>query len=225
MKPEGIQAWKWRYKKLMGWTDDLPIRSTDKFVTDKVARIFNEIDPNLLGPVIVKPLPFWGGLEKVENLQKYMVNQMKLLDKPFSWELPNARFPFNPEVQAVLRGPDATIKMKKGVRKLTSFQDATNYAAKRTRGDQVNASFKTTPNAAATIGDAPRGKTPPVAWSRRADTTWARSVSERFVVWGRLGVVGVLELGIGLFVVGGRGVGGEGRRSVITSEISLLHEA
>ncbi|KAG6975116.1 hypothetical protein JG688_00002729 [Phytophthora aleatoria] len=130
---------------LLKWT----IRSSDKVVINMVANMFNEIDPSLLGPVIAKSLPLWGDIEKVGELAaivtkrtQWLTDQIELLDKPFSWEMPDAKFPDNPKVQEFLRGPDTTMKVTKAVQKFKSFQDANKYAAKWTREGQVNASFK-----------------------------------------------------------------------------------
>ncbi|KAG2774981.1 hypothetical protein PC129_g1585 [Phytophthora cactorum] len=130
---------------LLKWT----IRCSDKVVINKVANMFNEIDPSLLGPVIAKSLPLWGDIEKVGELAaivtkrtQWLTDQIELLDKPFSWEMPDAKFPDNPKVQEFLRGPDTTMKVTKAVQKFKSFQDANKYAAKWTREGQVNASFK-----------------------------------------------------------------------------------
>ncbi|KAF4031885.1 hypothetical protein GN244_ATG16289 [Phytophthora infestans] len=60
--------------------------------------------------------------------------------------MPDATFPENTEVQTFLRGAGMAMKVKKGLRKLKSFQDVTNCAAKWTRESQVNASFETVPS-------------------------------------------------------------------------------
>ncbi|KAF1788047.1 hypothetical protein GQ600_26035 [Phytophthora cactorum] len=126
---------------LLKWT----IRCSDKVVINKVANMFNEIDPSLLGPVIAKSLPLWkvGELAAIVTKRtQWLTDQIELLDKPFSWEMPDAKFPDNPKVQEFLRGPDTTMKVTKAVQKFKSFQDANKYAAKWTREGQVNASFK-----------------------------------------------------------------------------------
>ncbi|KAF4031489.1 putative Fe2OG dioxygenase domain-containing protein [Phytophthora infestans] len=117
--------------------------------------MFSEIDPSLLGPVVEQSLPFLGSISTTSNgslvdlvaiLPKriqWLTGQIELLDKPFSWKMPDAKFAENPKVEAFLRGPDFIMKVTKGMQKFKSFQDANNYAAKWTREDQVNASFET----------------------------------------------------------------------------------
>ncbi|EGZ25589.1 hypothetical protein PHYSODRAFT_326582 [Phytophthora sojae] len=73
---------------------------------------------------------------------EWLKNQIEKLDKPFSWQMPDAKFPDNAKVEEFLQGLAETMTMAKGVRKFKGFQDASNYAAKWTRGPQVGASLK-----------------------------------------------------------------------------------
>ncbi|KAF4031851.1 hypothetical protein GN244_ATG16254 [Phytophthora infestans] len=89
--------------------------------------MFSEIDPSLLGPVVEQSLPFLGSISKTSNgslvdlvaiLPKriqWLTGQIELLDKPFSWKMPDAKFAENLTVDAFLRGPDFIMKVTKGM--------------------------------------------------------------------------------------------------------------
>ncbi|KAG6941537.1 hypothetical protein JG688_00018614, partial [Phytophthora aleatoria] len=75
----------------------------------------------------------------VEPRLEWLNQQLDMLDLPFSWEMPNARFIDNARVQAFLRGPE-TAMTTEGV---IYFRNL-NHAQRWTRHTQENASFELT---------------------------------------------------------------------------------
>ncbi|GMF32213.1 unnamed protein product [Phytophthora fragariaefolia] len=124
--------------------------------TGKMIDELKQLDSSQLGPPILeKSLEHFNGVEAnddkfgllkllVSKRTEWLKSQIDRLDKPFSWEMPDAQFSDNAKVEEFLRGPAETMIMTKAVEKLKNkdFQDASNYAAKWTREIQVGASFK-----------------------------------------------------------------------------------
>ncbi|GMF47476.1 unnamed protein product [Phytophthora fragariaefolia] len=122
--------------------------------TDEVTAELNRLDPSRLGPPIMeKSLEHFTGIDandaKIGLLKllaskrtEWLRNEIDRLDKTFSWEMPDAQFSDNAKVEEFLRGPDETMRMKKGVYKFKGFQDANNHAAKWTREMQISAAFE-----------------------------------------------------------------------------------
>ncbi|EGZ25586.1 hypothetical protein PHYSODRAFT_257845 [Phytophthora sojae] len=116
--------------------------TTEELCASKVSLAFLEKSLECFGGVDTDDEK--GGLLAllVSKRIEWLKNQIEKLDKPFSWQMPDAKFPDNAKVEEFLQGLAETMTMAKGVRKFKGFQDASNYAAKWTRGPQVGASFK-----------------------------------------------------------------------------------
>ncbi|KAE9269222.1 hypothetical protein PF008_g30916 [Phytophthora fragariae] len=145
--------------KIVGLTLKWVVRSNSNPTVDKVADLFGQLDPSLLSPALLEN-SLEGFDDVVVNYQKadlltllvskridWLKNQIDGLDKPFSWQMLDAQFPDNAQVEEFLRGPATTMTMAKGVHKFKEFQDASNCAAKWMREAQINASFKMKANA------------------------------------------------------------------------------
>lgn len=75
---------------------------------------------------------------------KWLKNYLEANEKPFSWEMPKARFPENAQIQAFLRGPNATATTR-GIMTFNGLPDARKYATKCMRATQTHASFTMEP--------------------------------------------------------------------------------
>ncbi|ETL82615.1 hypothetical protein L917_17253 [Phytophthora nicotianae] len=127
------------------------IHSDDKKHLETIANKFREAETSLLGPSIQylsQHLSNTGNdvksavLDPVVPLRvKWLEDQIKSLDKKFSWEMPTAKFSENKKIEEFLRGPEQSMTTK-GVEKFKEFQEAKNYAAKHTPKEQVECSFE-----------------------------------------------------------------------------------
>ncbi|KAE9278564.1 hypothetical protein PF008_g28587 [Phytophthora fragariae] len=76
----------------------------------------------------------------VEKRITWLKAQIQQLDKPFSWEMPDAEFSDNAQVQTFLRGT-AQSMVTKDVHRFKKLQDAHNFVAKWMRAEQKSASY------------------------------------------------------------------------------------
>jgi len=67
---------------------------------------------------------------------------VEVMDKRFSWEMPDAEFGDSDEIQAFLRGPEITMTMRGVKNQYDELRDARAEAAKWMFGQQVNCSFE-----------------------------------------------------------------------------------
>lgn len=118
---------------------------------DAVAKVFKTADPSRLGQVIEDASPHLDNANHSSDMFAVLVSiaskriawlqdKIQGLDKPFSWEMPEAEFAVNAKVQEFLRGPDSSM-VTKDVVTFKTLQGARNYAAKCSHKYQVKASF------------------------------------------------------------------------------------
>lgn len=126
-------------------------RFGDKTTFDNLVTKFRKIDPSQLCPIVDNFSEFMSALDEnderlvgilplVSARIKWLHHQIRSLDKPFSWEMPDAVFPDNEKVQTFLRGSDEMLPVLRTTA-LKKIQDARNFASKWSRKEQVNASF------------------------------------------------------------------------------------
>ncbi|KAL4177232.1 hypothetical protein KRP22_002166 [Phytophthora ramorum] len=128
--------WKWA------------IKCCEKTLFDTVATRFQMMKPNFLHSAIEAFSQHIGDLDEsseklsalksiVETRIQWLNDQLMALGKPFSWEMPDASFPDNAQVQAFLRGPRASMNSS-GIIQFSRLDRARSYTynCKRT-----NASF------------------------------------------------------------------------------------
>ncbi|KAE9036340.1 hypothetical protein PR002_g7132 [Phytophthora rubi] len=119
---------------------------------EKLAAKFTSTDANRLEPVteaFLKNVDYLdrggdkcGAFGSVLAVRiEWLKQQIQELNKPFSWEMPDAEFQGHPQVQAFLRGPDDSMTTK-GVADFEDLQAARNFAAESMRKEQVGASFE-----------------------------------------------------------------------------------
>ncbi|KAE8895242.1 hypothetical protein PF005_g24624 [Phytophthora fragariae] len=135
--------WKWA------------IRCDDVDIFNIVANKFCNMKPTLLQPVIEAFSQHVGVIDASDNKFAVLASiaakridwlngQLQSMGQPFSWEMPDAHFPDNAQIQAFLRGPNVSMDII-GVRHFNGIGHARNYAAKWMREKQVNASFTLEP--------------------------------------------------------------------------------
>ncbi|EGZ10605.1 hypothetical protein PHYSODRAFT_337391 [Phytophthora sojae] len=113
----------------------------DKTLFDTVVNRLKNADPGLLGPSIQYLSQYVdsvdGNDEKTAVVTivtpkriKWLREQVESLEKPFSWEMREAEFPGNDEIQSFLRGAEVSMEMKGAEKKFKNFEDAKEFAAK-----------------------------------------------------------------------------------------------
>ncbi|KAG7395326.1 hypothetical protein PHYBOEH_003947 [Phytophthora boehmeriae] len=138
-KPVGL-LWKWA------------IRSEDNHIFESVVAKFKRIDPSLLRPSIEESSHLATEMNEldakfavvvfiVEKRIKWLNHQVRALDKPFSWKMPDASFPECTEVESFLHGPEVSLNTAE-ILSFGHIQDARNCAAKWQNKLQLNASFE-----------------------------------------------------------------------------------
>ncbi|EGZ25792.1 hypothetical protein PHYSODRAFT_247740 [Phytophthora sojae] len=126
------------------------IQAGDKQMIEKVATKFKTMDPSQLGPVMEAFVENAGYIERGDDKcevvapviavrVEWLKSQIEELKKPFSWAMPNAKFPHNAQVEAFLQGTEESMTTK-GIETFETLQDARNYAAQWMREEQVEAS-------------------------------------------------------------------------------------
>lgn len=75
---------------------------------------------------------------------QWLKDYLQTKDKPFSWEMPKAKFRDNAQIQVFLRGPNASMTTT-GVLSFSGLPDVRKYATNTLRNTQVNASFTMEP--------------------------------------------------------------------------------
>ncbi|RLN86247.1 hypothetical protein BBJ28_00008396 [Nothophytophthora sp. Chile5] len=138
--------WKWA------------VRCEDKSILGDMVNYFKPMDPRMLRPVIDTFSKYVEGLDAKDKRLAALASvaqiridwldmQIDELDRPFSWEMPDAQFPDNARVQTFLRGPESTMTTTG----LVFFRNV-KHARRWTGHKQRNASF--TLQAGGTGGDA-----------------------------------------------------------------------
>ncbi|KAG2761684.1 hypothetical protein JG687_00016792 [Phytophthora cactorum] len=146
LRPEKLGS-----SKLVGLLCKWAIQCGERSIIDTVANKFKQTNPKLLQPVIEAFSQHMSGVDAsdekfgvlvsiAEKRSEWLNDQLQALEKPFSWEMPDAYFPDNANVQAFLRG--STVSMNTiGVRHFNGVSHARNYAKKWMREKQINASY------------------------------------------------------------------------------------
>ncbi|KAJ8542678.1 hypothetical protein ON010_g12132 [Phytophthora cinnamomi] len=131
------------------------ISSTDCGPFEALINHFLQKDPSVMGPMIEVFSQYVDDLDEVDGKftglasiatrrAKWLKSEIRRLDKPFSWEMVDARFPGNPKIEAFLRGPDTSMKIVRA-KPFTGLPEARKYAADCVRGMQDGASFTMKP--------------------------------------------------------------------------------
>ncbi|KAL4161630.1 hypothetical protein PRNP1_002182 [Phytophthora ramorum] len=126
------------------------VRSEDVAVLEMVVGHFKKIKPNNLDGVIDAASEYTDALDTqdkkftiiaslAELRMEWLNKKLDKLDKPFTWEMPDASFIDNARVQAFLRGPESTMT----TRGLVYFRNQ-RHAQRWTRHKQTKASFELT---------------------------------------------------------------------------------
>ncbi|OWZ04633.1 hypothetical protein PHMEG_00023431, partial [Phytophthora megakarya] len=129
----------------------LALHCGDKEIFDLVINMFKKADPSVTGPAIetlaeyIKEVDSSSGefaalASVAANRTAWLKKEIQTLDVPFSWEMPDAQFPDNVQVQEFLRSSEESMSTK-GIVNFETLQEARNYAAKWMREEQVKASF------------------------------------------------------------------------------------
>ncbi|RLN86250.1 hypothetical protein BBJ28_00008398 [Nothophytophthora sp. Chile5] len=118
--------WKWA------------IRCSDEAVVTDVVALFESLDPSLLSSVLEVFAQCTDSSDSEDHFMalasiaavrlEWLKTQMAPLEKPFSWEMPEAYFPEDDRVEAFLRGPESTMT----VHKFSSVADAQKYVKRHT---------------------------------------------------------------------------------------------
>ncbi|RLN11172.1 hypothetical protein BBJ28_00025720 [Nothophytophthora sp. Chile5] len=118
----------------------------------EVEQLLKGIDASLLSPVVEtlskhvtatsSPEIRAAFASLVSTRRRWLEAQLALLDKPFTWEMPDAVFPADAQVEAFLRGPHADFI----VRNFVSLGAARSFVAEHSSAKQTNASFTLSAN-------------------------------------------------------------------------------
>ncbi|KAE8886182.1 hypothetical protein PF003_g29891 [Phytophthora fragariae] len=128
------------------------IDCADKTLFDTMANRLKNADPSLLGPSIQYLSQYESSADEkdekaavvvsvVPKRIKWLKDQIEVLEKPFSWEMREAQFPDNAEIQSFLRGPEESMETKEA-KKFDNLQEAGKYAAKWMNEKQTKCSFE-----------------------------------------------------------------------------------
>ncbi|KAE9077265.1 hypothetical protein PF010_g23574 [Phytophthora fragariae] len=120
--------------------------------TIKDEELLKNADPSLLGPSIQYLSQYESSADEkdekaavvvsvVPKRIKWLKDQIEVLEKPFSWEMREAQFPDNAEIQSFLRGPEESMETKEA-KKFDNLQEAGKYAAKWMNEKQTKCSFE-----------------------------------------------------------------------------------
>ncbi|ETP05672.1 hypothetical protein F441_17758 [Phytophthora nicotianae CJ01A1] len=112
-------------------------------------------DPSELGQAIQAFSQYVGELDETSDKfvalasigakrAKWLKREIRLLDKPFSFEMPDANFPDNKTIEDFLRGPGTSMKTE-GLIAFSGLPDARKYAATCVRKKQDGATFTMKP--------------------------------------------------------------------------------
>jgi hypothetical protein len=130
-------------------------RSGDKVVFDLLADRFKSKKPSELGPMLEVTAQYAAGLGEEDGIFKtlagianarmeWLKGRIKVLEKPFSWNMPKAQFPSNKTIEDFLRGPEVSMKTE-GLMTFSGLPEARKYAAKCCRESQKGSSFTMKP--------------------------------------------------------------------------------
>ncbi|KAG1708758.1 hypothetical protein DVH05_022383 [Phytophthora capsici] len=129
MKGVGL-LWKW------------VIHSGNKTFLESLIKILVNADTSVTGPSIRYLSEYLSGSSVVNELVpkriKFLEDQIEALDTKFSWEMPNAEFSDNEQIQEFLRGPEESM-MTNGVLNFSRYWEAQGYADEQ---EQKHCSFK-----------------------------------------------------------------------------------
>ncbi|OWZ05143.1 hypothetical protein PHMEG_00022822 [Phytophthora megakarya] len=128
------------------------VNDTSMMITLQLADKFEQMDPSLLRPVTNVFVQELGDIDASNDKFavlaavaairiKWLQNQIQVMDKPFTWEMPNAVFP-DGHIQAFLRGPEVSMKTV-GVMAFGGLPAARKFAE---RTPQTHASFSMVPD-------------------------------------------------------------------------------
>ncbi|EGZ10612.1 hypothetical protein PHYSODRAFT_337398 [Phytophthora sojae] len=125
----------------------------DKTLFDTVANRLKNADPSLLGPSIQYLSQYVnsadGNDEKVTLVAfvapkrvQWLRDQIEVLEKPFSWEMREAEFPDNNEIQSFLRSAEGSMVIKGAEKKFNDLEEAKQFAARWMKEEQTMCSFE-----------------------------------------------------------------------------------
>lgn len=120
----------------------------DKKLLAAIAKTFKKANPRFLQPVIdaftknidasTEKFAVFASIAAVRIT--WLKGQLRAIDQPFSWEMPDAVFKDSATVEAFLRGPKESMNTSSA--RFEGIQHARNYASKYKREKQLNASFE-----------------------------------------------------------------------------------
>ncbi|KAE8981216.1 hypothetical protein PR001_g23481 [Phytophthora rubi] len=124
----------------------------DKTLFDTIANRLRNADPSLLGPSIQYLSQYESSADEkddkaavvvsvVPKRVQWLKDQIEVLEKPFSWEMREAEFPNNAEIQSFLQGPEESMETKEA-KKFDNLQEAGKYAAKWMNEKQTKCWFE-----------------------------------------------------------------------------------
>jgi hypothetical protein len=139
--------------KYIGLLWECVVRCGNRELFDGFAKKLEDAAPAVLGPSIQYLSQYLSGVDETDDrvpllatVRSKRVNwlkeQVEVMDKRFSWEMPDAEFGDSDEIQAFLRGPEITMTMRGVKNQYDELRDARAEAAKWMFGQQVNCSFE-----------------------------------------------------------------------------------
>ncbi|KAE9310953.1 hypothetical protein PF008_g20324 [Phytophthora fragariae] len=125
------------WSNVVGPLWEAAFNSGDKAKTDALCSKFKQMDPSLLPRVIATFSQHFGDIDAsgdkfavlssiVAVRVNWLNNQLQTLVKPFNWEMPQALFLNNAQIQAYLRGPSESMNTT-GVLRFTGLPNARRY--------------------------------------------------------------------------------------------------
>ncbi|EGZ10606.1 hypothetical protein PHYSODRAFT_261828 [Phytophthora sojae] len=116
------------------------IDCADKTLFDAVADRLKNADPSLLGPSIQYLSQYVNSADANDEKAgivafvapkriQWLRDQVEALEKPFSWEMREAEFPDNDEIQSFLRGLEVSMEIKGAKKRFNDLEEAKQYAA------------------------------------------------------------------------------------------------